>query len=109
MPFIISNIKTISYAVIALVIGLFLTWSIYNYKEKIRLKEQNQILEASKKTQENIINIHDENLKKSQAITDSVKRKIEWIKDINAKNEDDFLKQSECIFKNFGIKDYECV
>ena len=107
-PFILSNIKTISYAIISIIFGSFLLWSIHNYRQKIILQEENKILLDTKQTQEAIINIHDENSKNQESLNNDIKKKIIEIEKINIKNEKDFLQKSDCIFKNFGNKDYEC-
>lgn len=107
-PFILSNIKAISYAIISIIFGSFLLWSIHNYKEKLKLTEENNLLIQTKQVQENIINIHDENKKKQEELNNDIKKKINEIEKVNAKTEQDFLDKSDCIFKNFGNKDYEC-
>lgn len=103
-----GNVKTIAYVIIGAFLGLFVVWSIYNYNAKIRLEKENNILVYTKQAQENIIDIEDTKIQKGGELKFEVKKKEENIKTVKSNNEQDFIKKSDCIFKNFGKKDYEC-
>lgn len=103
-----GNVKTIGYVVIGTFLGLFAVWSFYNYNAKKRLERENNILVHTKKVQENIIDIEDKKTQKGTELKFEIKKKEEDIKSTESKDLPDFIKKSDCVFKNFGKKDYEC-
>ena len=104
-----ANVRT---ALTVLAISLFgglCIYASYSHSKIVKLEKENQTLQQTQKTQENIITITDENETKNTKLASDVNSKINEVKaKLLAKNQEDFLKKSECIFSNFGNKDYEC-
>lgn len=108
LEIIIANFKNILYTVIGIIFLIFIAWSFSNYQQKIKLRQENNVLIQTKQAQENIINIHDITRKIDENLQNEVEIEIQKTKKINSKNKEDFLRKSGCIFRNFGNKNYEC-
>ena len=100
---------------IALIIGLasflalFGIWVNHLYNKTIRLEKENKTLIQTKQIQEQIIIITDEAQNKDKQLNQKVNDRIERVKtEILAKNQEDFVQKSACIFNNFGNENYEC-
>ena len=106
---IFSNIKIILIFLALSFIGGFGLWVNHLHNKAIRLEKENQGLLQTKQAQENVITITDENHEKNRKLESDINSKVNEIKTkLLAKNQEDFLKKSECIFSNFGKYDYEC-
>ena len=99
----IANLKDLKYYFLVGFFALFGVWSINNYIENKNLKRENTELLIAKKSQENVIKINDQSIKSNSKSKKEMQKIEQIIKSINVEySHDDFLKECDKIFKNFG-------
>jgi cell division protein FtsL len=101
---------------ILLYIGVFLLFallllanyvSILRHKNQI-LAQQNEEFKKAQIIQQDVININDENIQKSNDLSNKITIQTLKIKELNVVNQEEFIKKSNCIFSNFGVYDAKC-
>lgn len=110
MPFFaLSNIKNIILITALAAVGGLGLYSTIMHNKVARLEQENGDLKTTQIVQESVISITDQSQNKNKDLNVEVKKKADKVKkEVSAKDQDEFIKKSDCVFNNFGKKEYDC-